>query len=39
MVTGVTQALGLFTDFHQTQGIFTVEWDYDIADDVAGMIY
>jgi len=39
MVTGVTQALGLFNDFHQPRGLFTVEWDDGIADDVAGMIY
>jgi hypothetical protein len=38
MVTSVRQALGLFNDFHQPQGLFTVEWD-GIVDDVAGMIY
>jgi len=39
MVTSVTQALGLFKDFHQPQGLFTVEWDDGFADDVAGTIY
>jgi hypothetical protein len=38
MVTSVTQALGLFNDFHQPQGLFTAEWGDGIADDVAGMI-
>jgi hypothetical protein len=39
MVTGVTQELGLFNDFHQTREISTVERDDGIADDVAGRIY